>query len=418
MKKLAILGFCLLAVAGSASAQKNLVKEVEGKAKGFNADYAAARKALAPALTNPETKDEAQTWYVAGTIEFGEHDNLFGLKQVGKEADGPTMGNDLIKGYEYFMTAFPLDSVAEVDKNGNPKLNKDGSPKIKTKYSKDMAKKLAAHHNDFLNGGQLLWDAKDYDGAYKAWSIYTSLPSNPSLGEDAPKAPADSVMGQLYYFSGLAAWQAEKLPEALAAFDKAIALDYSDPALYDYAISVAAQSQDNDKVVELANIANNKYGSTTSKYLTIIINDKINNEQYAEAKSLLEKAIAVSPDNPELYDVLGILYQNQKDLENARINIAKAVELDPTYAKGNLDLGRVIYAQALAIDESDDVKGLSQADYNKVRAEKIDPMLKEAAPYLEKALNDENTQSDAQRLLRSLYYSLGDEENLKRVEAL
>ena len=116
--------------------------------------------------------------------------------------------------------------------------------------------------------------------------------------------------------------------------------------------------------------------------------------------------------------MLGILYQNQKDLENARINIAKAVELDPTYAKGNLDLGRVIYAQALAIDESDEVKGLSQADYNKVRAEKIDPMLKEAAPYLEKALNDENTQSDAQRLLRSLYYSLGDEENLKRVEAL
>lgn len=418
MKKLAILGFCLLAVAGSASAQKNLVKEVEGKAKGFNADYAAARKALAPALTNPETKDDAQTWYVAGTIEFGEHDNLFGLKQVGKEADGPTMGNDLINGYEYFMTAFPLDSVAEVDKNGNPKLNKDGSPKIKTKYSKDMAKKIAAHHNDYLNAGQLLWDAKDFDGAYKAWSIYTSLPTNPSLGEDAPKAPADSVMGQLYYFSGLAAWQAEKLPEALAAFDKAIALDYSDPALYDYAISVAAQSQDNDKVVELANIANNKYGATTSKYLTIIINDKINNEKYAEAKSLLEQAIAVSPDNPELYDVLGILYQNQKDLENARVNIAKAVELDPTYAKGNLDLGRVIYAQALAIDESDEVKGLSQADYNKVRAEKIDPMLREAAPYLEKALNDENTQSDAQRLLRSLYYSLGDEENLKRVEAL
>ena len=45
-------------------------------------------------------------------------------------------------------------------------------------------------------------------------------------------------------------------------------------------------------------------------------------------------------------------------------------------------------------------------------------MLKEAAPYLEKALNDENTESEARRLLRSLYYSLGDETNFKRIEAM
>ena len=45
MKKLSILGLCLVA-ALSASAQKSLVKEVEGKAKGFNADFAAARDML------------------------------------------------------------------------------------------------------------------------------------------------------------------------------------------------------------------------------------------------------------------------------------------------------------------------------------------------------------------------------------
>ncbi len=34
------------------------------------------------------------------------------------------------------------------------------------------------------------------------------------------------------------------------------------------------------------------------------------------------------------------------------------------------------------------------------------------------ALSDENTESEARRLLRSLYYSLGDETNLKRIEAM
>ena len=116
MKKLSILGLCLLAVA-SASAQKSLVKEDEGKAKGFNADYAAARDQLKPALTNPESKDEAQTWYVAGTIEFGDYDAMLGKKAVGQQVDEPKMGRALLDGYKYYMTAFPLDTVVEKDKN-------------------------------------------------------------------------------------------------------------------------------------------------------------------------------------------------------------------------------------------------------------------------------------------------------------
>lgn len=113
---------------------------------------------------------------------------------------------------------------------------------------------------------------------------------------------------------------------------------------------------------------------------------------------------------------MGILYQSKKNYDKAREYISKAVELAPDNAKAHLDLGRVIYAQAVTIDEEN--QNLEQAEYNKLRAEKIDPMLKEAAPYLEKALSDENTESEARRLLRSLYYSLGDETNLKRIEAM
>ena len=67
MKKLVILGLCLLTAAGL-SAQKSLVKEVEGKTKGYNNNLTQARKDLAPALKNPESKDDAQTWFVAGNI--------------------------------------------------------------------------------------------------------------------------------------------------------------------------------------------------------------------------------------------------------------------------------------------------------------------------------------------------------------
>lgn len=416
MKKLSILGLCLLAVA-SASAQKSLVKEAEGKAKAGN-DYPAVRSLLAPAMTNEETKNDPQTWYVAGLIEFKDYDNIYGRQAVGqgKDGDQQTMGKDLLKGYEYYMTALPLDSIVEMDKNGNPKLNKDGSPKIKTKYSKDIVKTLASHYGDYISGGQYLWDAKDYDGAYKLWDIYTSMPTNKALGSDAPKAPNDTVLGEINYFKGLAAWQAEKLPLALTAFDQAISYKYTPQSLFDYAISVAAQADNNAKVVELATLANEIHGDSISTYLTIIINDKINNQQYEDAQRLLEKAISVTPDNAELYDVMGILYQSQNNLEKAREYLEKAVALKPDFAKAQLDLGRVIFAQGAAIDEAN--VNLPAAEYNKMRAEKVDPILKEAIPYLENALKDDNTMSEARRILRSVYYSLGDEANLQRIEAM
>ncbi len=416
MKKLFILGICLLTAAG-VSAQKSLVKEVEGKAKGYNADYAAARKQLAPALTNPETKSDAQTWFVAGNIEFGDYDDMFKKKAVGQAADPIKMGQALIDGYNYFMTAFPLDTVVEVDKNGAPKLEKDGTPKVKTKYSKDMAKKLKENHNQYLSAGQLLWDEKDYKNAYTVWNIYVTMPFNKSLGEMMPPAPDNATLGQIYYFEGLAAWQSDQLPVALSAFDKAIELGYvQDPALFDYAISVSVQNQDNPRAIQYAEKANELYGDSISKYLNIIINDKINNEKYDEAQSLLEKSIALTPDNPELYDVYGALYFSKKDYDNARKSFEKAVALNPDYAKASLDLGRTIYAQALTISEEN--AELGAAEYNKLRDEKIDPMLREAAPYLEKAMLDEENESEARNLLRRLYYDLNDEANMKRIEAM
>ena len=82
MKKISLLGLCLLAI-GSASAQTNLVKEVERTIKGDNVDYEAVRAQIAPALTHDETKNDAQTWFVAGKLEFDCYDNLFAKNDAG-----------------------------------------------------------------------------------------------------------------------------------------------------------------------------------------------------------------------------------------------------------------------------------------------------------------------------------------------
>ncbi|MBQ8772871.1 MAG: tetratricopeptide repeat protein [Muribaculaceae bacterium] len=415
MKKLSILGLCLLAVA-SASAQKSLVKEIEAKTKSNAISTKDARAQLAPAFTNAETQNDAQTWFVAGTVEYKNYDDLYGKKLVGQAADTKEMGNSLINGYRYFIKALPLDSITETNKDGSPKLNKDGSIKKKTKYSKDIVKNILSHYNDFERVAVELYNIQDYSGAYNAWEILLSIPGNPSFGKDAPAVQADSIIGQTYFNMALAAWQGDNLQNAMQSFANAIKHNYVTKDLYDYYINVCVSAKDNDRAIALCEEAHNLYGADDSKYLLNIINDRISKEKYSEAQEYITKAIAVNPDDAELYDTMGILYQSQKEYDKAREYIEKAHQIDSTNPKFQLDLGRIIFVQAAALDEK--TTEMSPAEYNKYKQDVLVPILKEAVPYLEFALKSENTQDEAQRLLRSLYYSLDDEENLKRIEAM
>ncbi len=77
MKRLASVGFCLLALAAGVSAQTTLVKETK-KALGGAKDYKEFRSAvetLTPAFTNPETATNAETYFIPGEAAFKLYDN-------------------------------------------------------------------------------------------------------------------------------------------------------------------------------------------------------------------------------------------------------------------------------------------------------------------------------------------------------
>ena len=169
MKKITILALGL-AVCASAGAQTSVLKEAEQAMKGGK-DAAAVMTIITPAFTNPETAQLAQTYYIPGKASFKDYDNLLGLKQFGKTKDGDDvkMGKLLIQGYDMYVKALPLDSVP----------NEKG--KVKPKYSKDIVSTIAGNFTDFTNAGADLYNAKDYDGAYRAWGIFNEIPQNPSF---------------------------------------------------------------------------------------------------------------------------------------------------------------------------------------------------------------------------------------------
>lgn len=416
MKKLSILTLTI-ACGLTAAAQPDVVKEAEHALKSGSVDVATIRSTIAPALTNAETKDNATAWFIAGKNEFNNYDALYQkIVILRQEGDTKDMGHSLITGYNHFMTAFPLDTV----------INEKG--KVKTKHSKDMAKIIAAHFNDYDIAARYLWEAEDYMGAYDAWQIFLTLPSNPSLGKDAPTAPHDTIVGEYYYNSGLAAWQADKLDLALEAILKGTKIGYKTKPAYDYAISLAAQLGRNDTVYALAAEAMPLYGKEDPKYISLVINGYIEKKDYTTAQHMLEQAIAADPTDPQLYNVQGVLYESQKTDgmtaeqkealdEQAIACYRKALDVNADFANANYNFGRKITEQAFNIN--DKAAELPTAEYIKVKDEQILPKFREAAVYLEKAYEiDPDNQADALRYLRTIYYNLGDEENLQRVESL
>ena len=101
-----------LCVAASVSfAQKKAVNEAQSIAKGSTPDFSEARTLIKGALENPETKDDAKTWYVAGFIEDQQFSNERTKQVLGQQPDEPVMYEALGSILPYFEKAYELDQL-------------------------------------------------------------------------------------------------------------------------------------------------------------------------------------------------------------------------------------------------------------------------------------------------------------------
>lgn len=405
MKKISVLGVCLLAGLG-AMAQNSLVKDVERTMKSSVDQYPAQLEKLKPAFTNPETAEQPYVWFVAGKGGMDFFDNQQVMKKMGKEVDDKVDGNALMNSFDYLIKSMTLDSIP----------NEKG--KIKPKYSKDAVNLMKGHYNDLNVAAVNFWQIQDYPDAYKAWKMFLELPSNPVLGKNAPEALPDSTASDIYYNMALAAWQSNKFDDALNAFDNAIARGYNKKSIYDYAIAVAYNNNnDTEKMAYYAEMAYPLYGAEDNSYIGYMINNKIAKKQYDEARQMLEKLIQSDPQNSQLYYVLGVLYDSQEKADQAMANYKKAIELNPENSQALLQYGRQLCNKAFKLD--DEISTLPANEYNPRRVNEVNPLFKEATAYLEKAYElDPDNMGDALSLLRNCYYNLGDETNLKRIEGL
>ena len=396
-----------LQVAGQQQAINDAKKAITGLTMTVDS-YNKAFNKLKPALTNEDTQGRAETWSLANRIKIEQYDKYMDNRRVGKKIDDKAMGHTLIDAFEYGMKALSLDTVPVLDKKGEPILDKKTKrPKVKTKYSREVMNRLMDHHDSYRIVGSELYNVKDWDGAYKAWDDYCQMAARV---DDPRWIKPDSLVAEVRYYQGIAAWQMTDTIDAVRLFSIARHSGYQQKEAYDYALVCLSDLGNDREVVRLAWEAYLKFGTSDPQYIRILINDYVGREDYSGANDLLDEAIASNADDDELQNLKGLVVESQESIYEALPYYQRCIELNDSNALGLFNVGRYFYNKAMETRQNSNLYGKRLADL-------VNPMYREALPYLEKsfAINPDN--EELRNALRDIYYKLGEADKLQAIES-
>lgn len=398
-----ILFTVALCVAATASfAQKKAVNQAQSIAKGGSADFTEARTLIKGALSDPETKDDAKTWYVAGFVEDQEF-NVERTKQLmGQQANEPVMYSALLATLPYFEKAYELDQVP------------DAKGRVRPKYTKDIKSILSANHVYYINGGAYYFDARDYRKAYDAFEQFLKISDMPMFKGEAV-AERDSNFMTVQYFAAIAATQLGEPQTAIAALNRAKDTDYRANEIYQYLYYEYEQLQDSVNMEKTLKEGMTKFPEEPY-FLLNLINTYIYSNRNEEAIAYLNTAIANDPNNSQLYDVMGRVYETGlSDPAKAEEYFSKALEINPENADALSNLGRVFYNQG--VTKLGDANLINDNKVYQEELAKAKEFFQKALPYFEKAHQLKPDEREIMIALRGIYYNLNMGKEFDEMEA-
>lgn len=412
MKKV-LFTFSLMLVASFSFAQVKTVKEAKGIVMGTNPDFNKAEKLINGALTNPETKDNPDTWDVAGLIQKKKSEKQMENAYLRKPYDTATVYSCALKMTEYY---FKCDDLAQIP-------NEKG--KVKNKYRKANAAIVNGERANLINGGVYYFNksmemdeakAKQCDAeALKYFAAYVDGATHPLMSE-LNLLQTDTLLPQIAYYASLAAMKVE---------DYAAVLKYAPYAQDDKEVGMnamefisSALKEQGDTVKWIASLKEGiKKYPTHQFFFGHLVDYYSNKGQYDEAMAYADQLVAESPNDKFFLYVKAYLHHNMKDYDNAITYYIKATEADPEYVEAYSNLGLVYCLQAQDYSEK------MTSDYNDPKYKEEQKVLKEfyvkAKPCYEKARALRPEQKDLWlNGLYRIYYNLDMGDEFKEIESL
>lgn len=395
-----------LCVAASASfAQKKVVNEAQSIAKGSNADFGEARTLIKGALENPETKDDAKTWYVAGFIEDQQFNAERAKQILGQQPNEPVMYEALYGILPYFQKAYELDQLP----------NEKG--KVKPKYTKDIKSILSANHVYLFNGGAYYFDKQEYKKAYDFFNQYVEISELPMFA-GTQTAEKDSTFMTVQFYAAAAASLAKDSRLAIAALERAKNTPYRQYDVYQYLCYEygEARTAQDSVMLEKTFEEGMQVFPDSAFFLNNLINTYIYSNRNEKALEMLNVAIQKNPNDANLYNVMGRVYETGlKDYANAEKNFQIALEKDPNLTDALSNIGRIYYNQG--VNKLSEANMINDSKKYQEELSMAKDWFKKALPYYKKAHEAEPEKMDNMIALRGIYYNLNMGPELEAIEA-
>ena len=395
-----------LCVAASASfAQKKVVNEAQSIAKGSNADFGEARTLIKGALENPETKDDAKTWYVAGFIEDQQFNAERAKQILGQQPNEPVMYEALYGILPYFQKAYELDQLP----------NEKG--KVKPKYTKDIKSILSANHVYLFNGGAYYFDKQEYKKAYDFFNQYVEISELPMFA-GPQTAEKDSTFMTVQFYAAAAASLAKDSRLAIAALERAKNTPYRQYDVYQYLCYEygEARTAQDSVMLEKTFEEGMQVFPDSAFFLNNLINTYIYSNRNEKALEMLNVAIQKNPNDANLYNVMGRVYETGlKDYANAEKNFQIALEKDPNLTDALSNIGRIYYNQG--VNKLSEANMINDSKKYQEELSMAKDLFKKALPYYKKAHEAEPEKMDNMIALRGIYYNLNMGPELEAIEA-
>lgn len=390
MKKV-LFSMALLLVASFTFAQEKAVKEAKKIASAVTPDFAKADELINQALTNPETKDQAETWNVAGFIQKRKSEKEMENAYLRKPYDTLQVYNSALNMCKYY---FKCDELAQIP-------NEKG--KIKNKYRRANASAMLAERGNLINGGIQFFNENKNKEALDFFATYVDMAAHPMF-EKENLLQTDTVLPQIAYYASLAAAKIEDYPNVLkyAPYAK------EDKEVGKYAmefISTALKAQ-GDTVKWIASLQEGlqKYPDHQF-FFGHLIDYYSNNNKYDEAMKFADDMLAKDPNNVFYLYVKGYLYHNMKDYDKAIEFYKKTIEVDPNYAEAYSNIGLIYCIQAQEFSEKS-TSDVNDPQYKEDQAT-LRTYYEKAKPYYEKARELKPDQKDLWGTgLYRVYYNL------------
>lgn len=406
MKKSIFLAALVLISAGCFAQKKN-VSTARSLADAETPDYAGARAAIAEALQNDETKDLANTWYIAGFIGYKEFETNNLKRQMGQNINIDQWGAAVYESVNYWNKAYELALVPTYDKKGRAKYD--------TRTPKSILPKMTEYFQfqPMIAAGFNAYEANDPSLAYDMFVAHCNIPDSKIMQdhpEELAKLLRDSSYYTCLYYAGRFAYEAQRYEEAIATLKRMNSEHANANALRkeiiyanEYIYQIYIEQKDTVNAVEFIKGCIDLFPEEPW-FMQNLINLYINSGQEEKAIDYLDIAIAREPNVGQYYNSKGSILARIGRFEESFKAFEQAIAIEPnnalfleTLGFAYVDLGNKL---------NDDAAYLDAKAYAKAKVE-IDAAFQKALPYFEKAYELEPDNYDFKRSLRSLYYRLG-----------